>query len=278
MPVDASLIDLLAASWPRLRTAIPEAARLGARWEELSTAFVERVDGQAAAHAGVLWIPMVLDGRRVDVAGIHAVCTAAALRGRGLARRVMERAIAWASERSETLVLHANDAAIYGRFGFRALAQTVWWCEVAVPRVPEAARMRRLSTDDVAAVWGAFARRIPVSERMGVHEAAGLFVLDEILACDRFARLWQLGDVVLACDVEDRVMQLYDVVGPRWPSLESIVAAAPERVDRVELFFAPDRWPDRRWQTRAMTPPDVLMVRGPFSSDAEIAVPPLARC
>jgi hypothetical protein len=206
------------------------------------------------------------------------VCTAEQLRGRGLARRVLERAIAWALERTDTLVLHANDAAIYGRFGFRALEQTVWWCEVAVPRVPEAARMRRSTTDDVAQVWAAFPGRVPVSERVGVREAAALFVLDEILACDRFARLWRLGDAVIACDVEDRVLQIYDVVGPRWPSLASIVAAAPERVDRVELFFAPDRWGDRRWQTRAMTPPDVLMVRGPFSSDAQIAVPPLARC
>jgi GNAT superfamily N-acetyltransferase len=271
-------MDLLAASWPRLRTAIPEAARLGARWDELSTAFVELEDGRAAAHAGVLWIPMVVDARRVDVAGIHAVCTAELLRGRGLARRVLERAIEWASQRTETIVLHANDAAIYGRFGFRALAQTVWWCDVAVPRVPEPRRMQRLSTSDVARVFAAFDGRVPVSERVGVGEAAALFVLDEILACDRFARLWALDDLVIACDLEDRVLQIYDVVGPRWPPLEEIVAAAPGRVDRVELFFMPDRWASRRWRTREMSPPDVLMVRGPFSADAEIAVPPLARC
>lgn len=278
MAIDASLLDLLSASWARLRTAIPESARLGARWDELSTAFVEHVDGVAAAHAGVLWIPMVLDGREVEVAGIHAVCTAEAQRKRGLARRVLERAMSHALERTQTLVLHANDPAIYGRFGFRALPQTVWWRDVAFPRSPS---MRKLSADepkDVARVHAAFTGRLPVSTRVGVGEAAGLFVLDEILACDRFERLWELGDLVVAADLDERVLQIYDVVGPRWPELDEIIAAAPGRVDRVEVFFAPDRWPTYGWQTRPMQSPDVLMAVGPFSTADAIAVPPLARC
>jgi len=276
--IDASLLDLLSASWARLRTAIPESARLGASWDELSTAFVEHVDGAAAAHAGVLWIPMVLDGRDVEVAGIHAVCTAAAHRKQGLARRVLERAMTHALARTQTVVLHANDPAIYGRFGFRALPQTVWWRDVSVARAPA---MRKLSSDDandVAIVHAAFAGRVPVSTRVGVREAAGLFVLDEVLACDRFARLWVMGDVVVAADLEERVLQIYDVVGPRWPALDEIVAASPGRVDRVEVFFAPDRWPAHAWQTRPMQSPDVLMAVGPFSSADAIAVPPLARC
>ncbi|MBC8068288.1 MAG: GCN5-related N-acetyltransferase, partial [Deltaproteobacteria bacterium] len=77
MTIDADLLDLLASHWAMLRPAIPEAARLGARWEQMSTAFVEREDGVAVAHAGVLWIPMVIDGEARPVAGVHAVCTAA---------------------------------------------------------------------------------------------------------------------------------------------------------------------------------------------------------
>lgn len=278
MTIDADLMDLLASCWAMLRPAIPEAARLGARWDELSTAFVEREDGVAIAHAGVLWIPMVIDGEARLVAGIHAVCTAPAHRGRGRARKVIEAALEHASTRAETVVLHANDAAIYGRFGFRPLPQTVWWCE---PSVARAQAMRQLSSDDaadVARVWDAFAGRMPVSQTLGVGEAAGLFVLDEVLACKRFARLWALDDLVVAADYEDRLLQIYDVVGPRWPSLDELVAHAPGRVDRVEIFFNPDRWPQTRWRTREMESPDVLMVRGRFTEAGEIAIPPMSRC
>jgi GNAT superfamily N-acetyltransferase len=278
MTIDADLMDLLGASWARLRAAIPAAERLGARWEAMSTAFIERVDGRAAAHAGLLWIPMVIDGQPRNVAGVHAVCTAAAQRGRGLARRVIEAALEHALARTETVLLHANDAAIYGRFGFRPLAQTVWWSEPTVSRGPA---MRRLSSDDpadVATLWAAFTGRVPVSETLGVGEAALLFVMDEILACDRFARLWALDDLVIAADYDERLLQVYDVVGPRWPELDELVAHAPGRVDRVEIFFGPDRWPRTRWRTREMDAPDVLMVRGPFTAASAIAVPPMSRC
>jgi predicted N-acetyltransferase YhbS len=278
MTIDADLMDLLAASWAMLRPAIPEAARLGASWDQLSTAFVERREGVAVAHAGVLWIPMVIDGEARPVAGVHAVCTAAAHRGHGLARKVIEAAVEHALERADTVLLHANDAAIYGRFGFRSLAQTVWWCEPSVTRAPAMRQLSSDDTDDVARVWDAFAGRVPVSQTLGVGEAAGLFVLDEVLACRRFARLWALDDLVVAADYDERLLQIYDVVGPRWPSLDELVAHAPGRVDRVEIFFNPDRWPETRWRTREMSSPDTLMVKGPFTQASEIAIPPMSRC
>jgi predicted N-acetyltransferase YhbS len=278
MTIAADLLELLASNWAMLRPAIPEAARLGASWEQMSTAFIEREDGVAVAHAGVLWIPMVIDGEARPVAGVHAVCTAATHRGRGLARKVIEAAVEHALGHAETVLLHANDAAIYGRFGFRPLAQTVWWCAPSMPRGPA---MRRLSSDDpadVARVWAAFRGRMPVSATLGVGEADALFVLDEVLACKRFARLWALEDLVIAAEYDDRELRIYDVVGPRWPELDELVAHAPGRVDRVEIFFNPDRWPRTSWKTREMDAPDVLMVNGRFTRASEIAIPPMSRC
>jgi hypothetical protein len=142
--------------------------------------------------------------------------------------------------------------------------------------------MRRLSADrpqDVATVHAAFADRLPVAESLGIGEAAPLFVLDEVLGCDGFARLWALDDlgVVVAADLEDRLLQIYDVVGRIWPPLDELLARAPGRVDRVEVFFAPQRWTDNAWRVRPSEPVDTLMVRGPFTQ-APIGMPPLARC
>lgn len=273
-------IDLLASIWPRLRPAIEIAAPLGADWSSMSTAF-ERTDaGEITAHAGVLEIPMVVDGNVQRVAGIHAVCTAAAHRGKGLGRAVIEAAIDHASGWADVMLLHANDAAIYGRYGFRSIAQWVWGTEV--PQRPRTTPLRKLSAsrpEDVAAVHAAFVGRLPVAESLGIGAAASLFVLDEILACLAFERLWIADDlgVVVAFDLEDRMLQIYDVVGPRWPALHELVARMPGRVDRVEAFFVPERWPEVSWTIREGLPIDVMMVRGPFT-DADIAMPPLARC
>lgn len=279
-PRERARLDLLASIWPRLRPAIARAEPLGADWFAMSTAFDHVVGDEVVAHAGVLEIPMVIDGAATRVAGIHAVCTAAAHRGRGLARGVIQAAVAHAEAFAPTIVLHANDPAIYDRFGFRPIDQWVWWRDVDDRR--RAAPMRRLSADrpqDVAMVHAAFVDRLPVAASLGIGEAAPLFVLDEILGCDGFARLWALDDlgVVVAADLEDRLLQIYDVVGRTWPPLDELLARAPGRVDRVEVFFAPERWADAAWRVRPGEPVDTLMVRGPFTQ-APIGMPPLARC
>lgn len=275
-----SRTGLLVQIWPRLRDAIPIAAHAGGDWYAMSTAFDQLEGDEVVAHAGVIPIPMVIDGVPHTVAGIHAVCTAAHRRGRGLARSVIEAAIEHALGLGPTMVLHAADAAVYGRFGFRAIPQWVWGTELV--RTHRAPRLRRLAIDraeDVARVHAVFRNRVPVADALGIGDAGELFVLDEVLGCGKFGRLWSADDldVVIACDLDERVLQIYDVVGPSWPPLHEIVARVDGRVDRVEVFFAPERWPEHTWIRRPAATVDVLMVRGPFTA-ASITVPPLARC
>lgn len=280
---------LLADHWPKLASVIPRARALGADWFRMSTPFVHHEGDVPVAHVGALEIPLVIDGRATMATGLHAVCTAAPWRGRGFSRALMERALAWADARSDTVVLHANDPALYERYGFRAVPQVVW--TTAAPEVPRTRAMPVLSDrrpTDVATVFRAFAGRVPVADVLGVGEAAELFVLDEVLGTGGFARLWwseRLGCVIAAQIDEDDdddgatdVLRIYDVVGPRWPSLAEIVAEVDGHIARVESFFAPERWPEHRWTTRPSNAPDTLMVRGRFTAATEVAVPPLARC
>ncbi len=281
-----ALQRLLAAHWPRLASVIPRARSLGADWTRMSTPFVRLEGDEPVAHVGVLEIPLVIDGTPVTAAGVHAVCTAAPWRGRGHSRALMERALAWADARTDTVVLHANDPALYERYGFRAVPQFVW-----TTPAPEVARTRPMPvlsdrrSADVATVFRSFRGRVPVAETLGVGEAAELFVLDEVLGTGGFARLWwseRLGCVVAAQideddEGEDDVLRIYDVVGPRFPTLSEIVAEIDGQITRVEVYFAPERWPQHEWVPRPLASPDTLMVRGRFT-DAAIAVPPLARC
>ncbi len=275
----SDVFELLCSVWPALCDRVPAAADLGARWAEMSTAFIEREDGLPVAHAGVLEIPLLVAGEPRRAAGIHAVCTSEAHRGRGFARRVIERAIAHAEDRADLVLLHASAPELYAPFGFSPVAQRVFHCDRPEGRGPS---LRRLAAtpEDVALVRRLFVARAPVSHVLGVRDAADIFLLDECLGCGTLRRLWFAEDldVVIALDVADRVAQIYDIVGPSLPPLAEITRRIPGRFDRVELFFAPDRFPGPRWRTRVMQPPDVFMVRGPFAPGDEIAIPPLARC
>ncbi len=79
------------------------------------------VDGlQVLASAKAYGFRGVLDGRPVDVAGIGAVFTQPAHRGRGYARELIERAIAREADRGADLALLFSEigAAYYARLGF----------------------------------------------------------------------------------------------------------------------------------------------------------------
>ena len=99
---------------------------------------------KAVAHAGVMEFPIVLDGVRTRVSGIHAVCTRPEYRMRGLSRRLVLEALAHAATRTSTSILGTGDRLLYTRYGFRVIPQTLF--EAPAPRVvPGGERFRPLS-------------------------------------------------------------------------------------------------------------------------------------
>jgi predicted acetyltransferase len=94
-----------------------ELERMVARPERYLAAFDgDRIVGGNASIPAEL---TVVGGARVSVCGINAVGVAPGETRRGISTALMRRQLADARERGEPIaVLHASEAAIYGRFGF----------------------------------------------------------------------------------------------------------------------------------------------------------------
>ena len=120
---------------------------------------------------------------------------------------------------------------------------------------------------DVERVRHLLMSRVPVSERAGI--AADLDVF-----CFHAARLpihYAPGlDALLDFTCEGGTLRLYDVVAHSMPSLAAVVAAVGQPVERVEVYFAPDRLDaDLTPQPHDLgTPhdPDTWIVRGPWTA------------
>jgi predicted N-acetyltransferase YhbS len=86
-------------------------------------------DGRLLALAGAVTAEVVVgDGERFPVVGIGGVIVTAAHRGRGLARKVLEAALARAAALGPSLVLLfclPDRAGLYERFGFTAVARPI---------------------------------------------------------------------------------------------------------------------------------------------------------
>jgi predicted N-acetyltransferase YhbS len=270
----SELYRLLGSTWPRLPGLLAAAARLGWRWDEVTTPFVARAGGRIVSHVGVLDLPVVLGGRERRVAGLHAVCTDPAFRRRGHYRAAMEEALRivdagpWSAAKLTT-----SQPELYEGFGFRVVPQH----RFRVARRGPAGRARAVGEADLARVHDLLARRAPASRLFAARDPGWLLGLDEVIESGGLGRMRLLDDpeLLLVSEVVDGVLRVHEVVAPKVPPLEAVLAAAPAPFEAVELWTSADLlapgaeplpWP----------PGDFLMVRGDWPDLPPFAVGVLA--
>jgi ribosomal protein S18 acetylase RimI-like enzyme len=287
--LDPRLAALLGRVWRSLPGAAARAAALGFPWSAVSTPFVRWQGDQAIAHVGVIELPLVMDGRRVRVGSIHAVCTDPAARGQGHCRALMEEALAFCDTRYETVVLTTLIPDLYVKFGFRPLREHGF-----VRPLPAAAFGRAIdvvrplsaaASDDVRLLRRLLAERAPVSTRLGSREDGTVLVVALLLTWGDFSRVHHHAtlDVITVHEVRDRTLVLYDVVGPMLPALEQLTGGID--ADRVVVLFPPERLGDgfhpEPWDAagaqRLGVDETVLMARGPFVQTGPFMLQPLSR-
>jgi predicted N-acetyltransferase YhbS len=253
------------------------ARALGCRWDAVSTPFV-RFEGDAAvAHVGLLELPLVVSGRERRVGAIHAVATHPERRRRGLYRSLMEEALAHADARYETLVLTTLEPYLYEPFGFRVVGESRFVADCDKPDT--AACMRLLDRDDprdLALLHRLLEERAPVSNRLGVVREHVVFGFDEAYTPLRYD---SNGDLLLIYDVVGTTLRIFDVVAKSIPPLGELVVRVPERVERIEVYFGPDRLGARLEPEPWTLDEAFFMVRGPFAAEpGSFMIPRSARC
>jgi GNAT superfamily N-acetyltransferase len=280
----AALYRLFDRVWPGLAAKVETAARLGWRWDEVTTPFARfsevspasgssgQPEPTALGHVGVLDLPVLLDGTEHRIAGLHAVCTHPDHRGRGHFRETMEAALRHVDQRWEVAKLSTAQPQLYEHFGFRVVEQHRFVVEAA-GRGDGAARP--LEEEDVGWLHALLAHRDPPSRRFAALDSGWLLGIDEVLWTGGLTHLHAVEDAVVAWEPSQGGLQIYDVVAREIPPLDALLRASPWPFERVVLWFTPDRlapqatpipWPDD----------DVLMVRGPWPLRGPLAVSPLA--
>ena len=276
-----AIIDLIGSVWPHVPPSLAQARAWGAEWFDVSTPFVRWDGGRPLTVVGVLRMPMRVNGRDVELAGIHGVCTRASHRGLGHFRTAITEALRFAETFSETAILWTEQPAIYEPFGFRRVQERISTLDVDAP--PLAGGARRLDLDrpgDLELLRSMLASREPVSDRLATREPGWHFVIDLALhgsLAPPLVHLPELDAIVLAED-RGRALRIHDVVAPRLPALHAIVAHLGGAPWGVELALTPDRLCARTPESVPHDATDVLMVRGPLDVAPPIALSTMVRC
>ncbi len=262
----------------RLRTA----ERLGFYWQDVTTPFLEWDGARATAHVGLLQLPVIAAGRPALFAAIHAVCTDPDYRGRGAFRRMMERALAHADRRHDTIFSTTGQPELYTRFGFRSVAEQQTVLDQPSRAPGPAARPLTDAPADLAALRRLMHDRAPVSRRLYGRDSGWCTAINHIIGRDGTSGLHFAEDldVIIAADVDGSTLRLQDVFAADLPPLDALLGRLPLAFDRVVFEVGADRLaPDAPLQPCARDEHDVLMVRGAWPlDDAPAMMPILSRC
>jgi ribosomal protein S18 acetylase RimI-like enzyme len=199
--------------------------------------------GRVVSNVCVYSLPMVVDGRRVQVAQLSAVGTLPDYRGRGLNRTLTRMA----EERATAhpfLFLFADDEALpfYRKLGFRAVIESEPVLAIrGVRPQPGARSLDPGCEDDRALLYDLARRRATVSDRLGVLNAKLVMFHALYTLRDRALYIPQL-ELVVFCKRDATRLTIYDVVGrelPPWSVLYPFLA------DESDTEIAFGFWPDR---------------------------------
>lgn len=267
------IYSLFNAVWPGLGSAIPKAAGAGACWHDVSQAFVKWVGGRPVSHAGVIEIPMVIDGQEVKVGAIHAVCTLKDQRKQGYNRECMEQALAYCDQRYSVCQLLTDRPVLYERYGFKSYP-FVNYCYSLERTLAKAEgslfqRIDPSSPTDLARLHDGLQKRTPVSQRIASRDPGWLLLIDEVLEQRGIQRISYCEDIDahLVYEIKGSTLHLLDVITSQWIDFKALMERIPEDFNDVVLYFTPDRWPGEKFQSQDFDE-WVYMVRGPFSLKA----------
>jgi GNAT superfamily N-acetyltransferase len=238
-------------TWSRMSARIETARKLGVHWEAETTPFTWIEEGRALAHVGVIAHPLRLLGEDRVVAGIHAVCVDPEARGRGLARRCMDAAVAWIDQRFDLAKLSTAIPAFYGRWGFSVVPTH----RFVARRTGGGGAARSATLDDTKRIRALFSARTPPSDVYGTREPGWLPITNLALQArlPHGVLVVPQRDFLIVARQQGEVLHLDDVVGPELPGLEEVLAAIPFRFERVIYGFTPTVWTQARAANRSQS-------------------------
>lgn len=245
-------------------------------WHPGYRAFSYWVGKSIAANVSIRPLPLMVNGKIVRAAQLHAVATRPNWRRLGLFTDLMTRVLDYAEGRFDQLLLFTAEPALYEPFGFRHLPQHVFTGRLAAGNYAGEMPSRPLSLDDpddCTLMRALYTARQPVSQHFAVAENGDVFFANALARPN-----WRL---VYLPRAEALIVyegaQLLDIAAAKMPPMAAIAAAMQCTPDtEIAVHFPPDLLAGD-FQPLPYDPPeeDHVMLRGPLEIvDQPIILPP----
>jgi GNAT superfamily N-acetyltransferase len=243
-PLPSGLFECLEACFPGIHEKRRLIESIGYSWAKLSTPFFETSSGTVVAHAGVMEFPAIVNGEMQNFAFIHAVGTLPQYRGRGIATRVVGKAVEYAKERADNILLFTDIPSFYEKMGFNVVKESSFKLKMNSSRAAPSTLLplQKEKKSDLLLFTQILSRRIPISRSFSILDQGAILAFHTLSKEPFFKNLFFCPKLhaILAFQRDGERITLFDVICEKELSLESIEEYIPSK--EIEFFFTPDQF------------------------------------
>lgn len=225
--------NLLDDCFPGIKANIFRCDVLGFPWSNIH--FVKEDKGEVVSHVGLMEYPLLIEGKLHTVAALHAICTKASHRRKGLASELIQEALAWAKTRYEYVLLFTEIPEFYEKLSFRYIQESRFHLAYKRPKGSKPIQPV-ISPQDDALFRNSFHAQAPLSQRLWVKEDGAIHAFNALFGtspiywsvyyCPAFHGL-------ISFFLEDKTLHLFDIVASTMPS--KIIILTTEITEHTEI-------------------------------------------
>lgn len=244
----------------------------GASWPETSIPFIIEKNDEMIAHAGVLPLTVILNGKQHQTAAIHAVAVSPVHRGKGYFKQLMQEVMEYVEKNFESSFLETAKPYLYKNYPYKImLPEYDFVVKRDIKANPNNSDLRLLdlnNENDLTLLKRLLSNRVPLSNEFSVQGKNGntLFVLNAM-----YGKIWysERLNAVIVYQMNDETLFIKEIITEQL-LMHEIIELIPEPFHKVVLQFCPDRFlNENEYEAVLAKPENCVMVSPTFKFDGK---------
>ncbi|MCC0768606.1 GNAT family N-acetyltransferase [Bacillus pacificus] len=233
-------------------------------WDDTYKALSFLQEDKAIANVAVFSLPLLVNGERINAAGIQSVMTHPNFRRQGLMKQLMSKMIEEIDKKCECTLLFTEKPELYTSYGFKVVQEYL----MTIPydkKDNNDSLLRELDyymEEDRKLIHETIDNSQRLSNNFSTLNFHPSFYLN-MYNSEWNEKLYysEKLDALIVYEVDNEKLKLYGVFAPVIPVLDEICGEIAERFTEIEFYFSPDQLGVEGVQFTELQSSKYLMVR-----------------
>ncbi|PEX34432.1 GNAT family N-acetyltransferase [Bacillus cereus] len=232
-------------------------------WDDTYKALSFLQEDEVIANVAAFSLPLLINGEKINAAGIQSVMTHPNFRRQGLMTQLMNKMIEEIDKKCECALLFTEKPELYTSFGFKVVQE--YLMTIPYENNKNDSLLRKLdyyNVDNRQLIHETIDSSQRLSNNFSTLNFHPSFYLN-IYDSEWNEKLYysEKLDALIVYEVDNEKLKLYGVFAPVIPVLDEICGEIAERFTEIEFYFSPDQLGVEDVQFTELQSSKYLMVR-----------------